>query len=78
MRPQERSPRVTERLEVNGTEWTKRDELAAMFMQGMLSEYSQLGPDFGGAKSTALKAYLYADGFLAAREELERGVEEKK
>lgn len=55
--------------------WTKRDELAAMFMQGMLAGNSALeaGSSTGSlqsqsaARQIALRAYRFADGFLAAR-----------
>jgi hypothetical protein len=56
-------------VEVNGTEWTKRDDLAALFLQGMLSE-NPIGPGQEGVRQAALMAYRYADGFLAARAEL--------
>jgi hypothetical protein len=55
--------------------WTKRDELAALFMQGMLAGNSGLeaGSDTGSlqnrgaAEQVALRAYRFADGFLTAR-----------
>jgi hypothetical protein len=55
--------------------WTKRDELAAMFMQGMLAgnpslEAGSSGGSLqnqGAAEEVALRAYRFADGFLAAR-----------
>jgi len=55
--------------------WTKRDELAAMFMQGMLAGNSALEAgsntgslqNQGAAQQVALRAYRFADGFLAAR-----------
>ncbi len=55
--------------------WTKRDELAAMFMQGVLAGNSALEAGSntgnlqqqGAAKQVALRAYRFADGFLAAR-----------
>jgi hypothetical protein len=58
--------------------WTKRDELAALFMQGMLAGNSALeaGSSSGSlrnqnmAQQVALRAYRFADGFLAARAEL--------
>ncbi len=46
--------------------WTKRDELAAMFMQGMLAADPREAGQ-GGANQVALAAYRFADGFLAAR-----------
>jgi hypothetical protein len=56
-------------------EWTRRDELAAMFMQGMLAGNSALEAGSstgslqhqGAAQQVALRAYRFADGFLAAR-----------
>jgi hypothetical protein len=55
--------------------WTKRDELAAMFMQGMLAGNAMLEAgsstgslqNQGAAQQVALRAYRFADGFLAAR-----------
>jgi hypothetical protein len=55
--------------------WSKRDELAALFMQGMLAGNSALeaGSSTGSiqnqnaAQQVALRAYRFADGFLAAR-----------
>jgi hypothetical protein len=55
--------------------WTRRDELAALFMQGMLAGNSALEAGSSGgslqsqgaAQQVALKAYRFADGFLAAR-----------
>lgn len=60
--------------------WTKRDELAALFMQGMLAGNSALeaGSSSGSlqnqnaAQQVALRAYRFADGFLAARAESSR------
>jgi hypothetical protein len=57
--------------------WTKRDELAVSFMQGMLAGNSTLeaGSSTGSlqnqnaAQQVALRAYRFADGFLAARAE---------
>jgi hypothetical protein len=59
------------------SEWTRRDELAAMFMQGMLAGNSALEAGSstgslrhqGAAQQVALRAYRFADGFLAARAE---------
>jgi hypothetical protein len=55
--------------------WSKRDELAAMFMQGMLAGNAMLEAgsstgslqNQGAAQQVALRAYRFADGFLAAR-----------
>lgn len=55
--------------------WTKRDELAAMFMQGMLAGNPSLEAgsntgsiqNQGAAQQVALRAYRFADGFLLAR-----------
>ncbi|HTP29904.1 MAG TPA: hypothetical protein VMK12_30135 [Anaeromyxobacteraceae bacterium] len=55
--------------------WTKRDELAAMFMQGMLAGNATLEAgsstgslqNQGAAQQVALRAYRFADGVLAAR-----------
>lgn len=55
--------------------WTKRDELAALFMQGMLAGNGTLEAgsstgslqNQGAAQQVALRAYRFADGFLAAR-----------
>jgi hypothetical protein len=55
--------------------WKKRDELAALFMQGMLAGNSALeaGSSTGSlqsqnaAQQITLRAYRFADGFLAAR-----------
>jgi hypothetical protein len=65
--------------EKNGTApaWTKRDELAALFMQGMLAGNATLEAgsstgslqNQGAAQQVALRAYRFADGFLAARAE---------
>jgi hypothetical protein len=60
--------------------WTKRDELAAMFMQGMLAgnpalEAGSATGSFqnqGAAEQVALRAYRFADGFLSARAGSER------
>lgn len=62
----------------NGTTlgWTKRDELAVLFMQGMLAGNAALEAgsstgslqNQGAAQQVALRAYRFADGFLAARE----------
>ncbi len=57
------------------SEWTKRDELAALFMQGMLAGNATLEAgsstgslqNQGAAQQVALRAYRFADGFLAAR-----------
>jgi hypothetical protein len=57
------------------SEWTRRDELAAMFMQGMLAGNAALEAGSstgslqsqGAAQQVALRAYRFADGFLAAR-----------
>ena len=46
--------------------WTRRDELAVMFMQGMLSADPREAGQ-GGAQQVALAAYRFADGFLAVR-----------
>jgi hypothetical protein len=62
------------------SEWTKRDELAAMFMQGILAGNSALEAgsntgslqNQGAAQQVALRAYRFADGFLAARTSLAR------
>jgi hypothetical protein len=55
--------------------WTRRDDLAAMFMQGMLAGNPMLEAGSstgslqhqGAAQQVALRAYRFADGFLAAR-----------
>jgi hypothetical protein len=55
--------------------WAKRDELAAMFMQGILAGNAALEcgsntgslQNQGAAEQVALRAYRFADGFLAAR-----------
>ena len=57
------------------SEWTKRDELAAMFMVGILAANPSLETGSstgslqsqGAAAQVALTAYRFADGFLAAR-----------
>jgi hypothetical protein len=62
------------------TGWTKRDELAALFMQGMLAGNATLEAgsstgslqNQGAAQQVALRAYRFADGFLAARAESTR------
>ena len=63
-----------------GLGWTKRDELAALFMQGMLAGNATLEAgsssgslqNQGAAQQVALRAYRFADGFLAARAESAR------
>ena len=66
---------MTDEKTGKASEWTKRDELAAMFMQGMLAGNSALEAGSstgslqhqGAAQQVALRAYRFADGFLAAR-----------
>lgn len=68
--------------EKNGTTlgWTKRDELAVLFMQGMLAGNGALeaGSSTGSlqsqnaAQQVAIRAYRFADGFLAARDAASR------
>ena len=47
-----------------GMDWTKRDELAAMFMQGLVGAGAS---DPRRAADLARDAFLFADGFFAAR-----------
>ncbi len=49
-------------------EWTKRDELASMFMHAIITGKVTVGahPD-AEAKPLGLKAYQLADAFLAVR-----------
>src|SRR5512133_3025617 len=84
MPPVHSAPREASQMadEKKGTAsaWTKRDELAAMFMQGMLAGNALLeaGSSSGSlqnqnaAQQVALRAYRFADGFLAARTETAR------
>jgi hypothetical protein len=49
-------------------EWTKRDELASMFMQAIINGKVTVGahPD-AEARPLVLKAYQLADAFLTVR-----------
>jgi len=66
---------VTDEKKAAAPGWSRRDELAAMFMQGMLAGNPALEAgsrtgslqNQGAAEQVALRAYRFADGFLAAR-----------
>jgi hypothetical protein len=67
-----RATNVTEEhtMTMEGGEWGKRDELAAMFMQAIIPGRLAHGIDpVGEGKSNASKAYALADAFLTVRRE---------
>ena len=54
--------------ETKGAEWTKLDELAAMFMQAMVAGKYSEGRDLTDAPGAyAAKAYTLAGAFLAVK-----------
>jgi len=56
---------------LNPEEWTRRDELALQFMLALVEGDTAQGAEHPPGV-LALKAYKFADGFLAVREEENR------
>lgn len=57
---------------VDPEEWTRRDELALQFMLALVEGDTAQGVEHPPGV-LALKAYQFADGFLAVRDEEHRG-----
>jgi hypothetical protein len=63
---------IDEPRRVGSIEWDIRDELAAMFMQAIITgRYAEGRDPAVEARATSLRAYSLAEEFLAVRRELD-------